>query len=141
MPDFPSKAWCEEALRLLEADHEAVRAGLGWEADIGVVVEAEPGKLDRSFVVYLRPVNGRIEQWKVLVDADDLDELDPVYRIQAPYTVWKGILLGTVDPIEAVLRRRVQVQGDLQPLVERMQHKGLAERVLEQIETRFVDER
>jgi putative sterol carrier protein len=141
MPNFPSKAWCEEALRLLDADPEAVRAGLGWEADIGVVVEAELGKLDRSFVVYLRPVNGRIEQWKVLVDADDLDELDPQYRIQAPYTVWKGILLGTVDPIEAVLRRRVQVQGDLQPLVERMQHKGLAERVLEQIETRFVDDR
>jgi putative sterol carrier protein len=76
-----------------------------------------------------------------LVDADDLDEFDPEYRIQAPYSVWKGFLLGTVDPIEAVLRRRVQVQGDLQPLVERMQHKGLAERVLAAIPTRFVDEK
>ena len=141
MPDFPSRAWCEEALRLLEADPETVRAGQGWTADIGVVVEAEPGKRAKPFVVYLKPVNGKIERWKVLVDADDLDEFDPAYRIQAPYSVWKGFLLGTVDPIEAVLRRRVQVQGDLQPLVERMQHKGLAERVLAGIQTTFSDER
>ena len=141
MPQFPSRAWCQEALRLLEADPETVRAGKGWTADIGVVVEAEPGKLDKSFVVYVRPVEGRIEEWKVLVDPDDLDEFEPVYRIQAPYSVWKGFLTGTVDPIEAVLRRRVQVDGDLQPLVERMQHKGLAERVLERIQTDFIDER
>lgn len=141
MPEFPSRAWCQEALRLLEADPETVRAGKGWTADIGVVVEAEPGKLARPFVVYLRPVEGRIEEWKVLVDPDDLDEFEPAYRIQAPYSVWKGFLTGAVDPIEAVLRRRVQVDGDLQPLVERMQHKGLAERVLERIQTDFIDER
>jgi putative sterol carrier protein len=140
MPVFPSRAWCEEALRILEADPETLRAGHGWTADIGVVVEAEPGMLDRSFVLYLRPVHGRIEQWKVLVDADDLDEFDPAYRIQAPYSLWKGFLLGTEDPVEAVLRRRLTVQGDLQPLMERMQHKGLAERVLAQIETRFADD-
>lgn len=141
MPDFPSRAWCEEALRLLETDPETVRAGQGWTADIGVVVAAEPGKLDKPFVVYFRPVEGRIEQWKILVDADDLDEFDPAYRIQAPYSVWKGLLLGTVDPVEAVLRRQVQVEGEIQPLVERIQHKKLAERVLERIETRFVDDR
>jgi putative sterol carrier protein len=141
MPQFPSRAWCQEALRLLEADPETVRAGKGWTADIGVVVEAEAGKLDKPFVVYVRPVEGRIEEWKVLVDPDDLDEFEPVYRIRAPYSVWKGFLTGTVDPIEAVLRRRVQVDGDLQPLVERMQHKGLAERVLERIQTDFIDER
>ncbi len=141
MPQFPSRAWCEEALRLLEADPETIRAGQGWTADIGVVVEAETGKLDRPFVVYVRPVEGKIVEWKVLVDADDLDEFDPVYRIKAPYSIWKGFLTGTVDPIEAVLRRRVQVEGDIQPLVERMQHKKVAERVLERIQTDFIDER
>jgi hypothetical protein len=141
MPDFPSRAWCEEALRLLESDPETRRAGQGWTADFGVVVDAEPGKLERPFVVYVRPVNGRVERWSVHPDPDDLDELDPVYRIRAPYSVWKGVLLGTVDPIEAVLRRRVEVQGDIQPLIEKMQHKGLAERVLAAIDTRFVDDR
>jgi putative sterol carrier protein len=141
MPDFPSRAWCEEVLRLLEADPEAVRAGQGWTADLGVVVDAEPGKLERPFVVYVQPVNGKVERWKVLVDPDDLDEFEPRYRIRAPYGVWKGFLQGTLDPIEAVLRRQVQVEGDLQPLVERMQHKGLAEKVLEQVETHFADER
>ncbi|HMK72153.1 MAG TPA: SCP2 sterol-binding domain-containing protein [Myxococcaceae bacterium] len=141
MPDFPSRAWCEEALRLLETDPETRRAGEGWTADFGVVVDAEPGKLERPFVVYVRPVNGRVERWSVHPDPDDLDELDPVYRIRAPYSVWKGVLLGTVDPIEAVLRRRVEVQGDIQPLIEKMQHKGLAERVLAAIDTHFADDR
>lgn len=141
MPKFPSKEWCEEAVRLTNADPEAAMAGQGWTGDFGAVVDPEPGKLARVFVVHIVPKNGRIEKMRVLDDPDDLDEFDPAYVARAPYSVWKELLAGTLDPVEAVLKRRISVKGDLQPLIERMRYKGIADRVFAALKTEFIDDR
>jgi putative sterol carrier protein len=141
MPKFPSKEWCEEAVRLTNADPEAASAGQGWTGDFGAVVDPEPGKLAQPFVVHILPKNGRIEKLHVLADPDDLDEFEPAYVARAPYSVWKELLRGTLDPVEAVLKRRISVKGDLQPLIERMRYKGIADRVFAQLKTEFIDDR
>ena len=105
MARFPSKEWCEDAVRLLNDDPERSLAAQGWQGDIGVIVDAEPGKLAR-----------------------------------APYTVWKQLLQGSLDPVEAVLRRRIAVKGDLQQVIERLRFKGIADRLLADLKTEFVDE-
>ena len=127
-------------MELLNADPETVAASRGWRGDFGVVIEAEPGKLEEHFVAWVRPENGRVAELRVLVDPDDLDEFEPAYRIHAPYSVWKGLLLGSVDPVEAILKRRLRVDGDVQPILERMRYKDIAARVLSRLETRFADE-
>lgn len=139
MARFPSKEWCDEAVRLVNADPESALAGKGWKGDFGLVIDSERGTLERPFVVHCNPVNGRITTFKVLPDPDDLDELEPVYLIRAPYSIWKDLLLGTLDPIEALMKRRIQVRGDIQPLIERMKYKGIADRVFSQIQTEFID--
>lgn len=140
MSTFPSKEWCEQAARLANEDPESAHAGKGWSADLGIVIDAEKGKLAKPFTVYCRPVDGKILGIDVLADPDDLEELGPEYLIRAPYSVWKGVLLGTVDPLEAVLRRKIAVEGDVQPILERMRYRGIAERVLAQLGTTFIDE-
>lgn len=140
MPVFPSREWTEAAIALLNADEETAEAGEGWEADFGVVIEAEPGKLPRAFVVHIEPRDGKVKRFRVLEDPDDLEEIEPAYLARAPYSVWKALLQGTLDPVEAVLRRRISVQGDVQPLVERAKHKGIADRLLAKLETVFADE-
>lgn len=140
MPIFPSKEWAEAAISLLNADVETAEAGMGWEGDFGVVIEAEPGKLARAFVAHIEPDGGRVRRFRVLADPDDLEEIEPAYVARAPYSVWKALLQGTLDPVEAVLRRRISVQGDVQPLIERARYKGIADRLLEKLETVFADE-
>jgi len=140
MPVFPSRGWAEAAMALVNADPDSVAAARGWSGDFGLVIEAERGALDEHFVVWVRPENGRVAELRVLVDPDDLDELEPAYRIRAPYSVWKGLLLGNVDPVEAILKRRLRVDGDVQPILERMRYKDIAARVLSGLETRFIDE-
>ncbi|HVE83796.1 MAG TPA: hypothetical protein VND93_13150 [Myxococcales bacterium] len=140
MPVFPSKEWAEAAIALLNADPETAEAGLGWKGDFGVVIEAEPGKLARAFVAHIQPDGGRVKRFQVLADPDDLEEIEPSYLARAPYSVWKALLQGTLDPVEAVLRRRITIQGDVQPLIERARHKGIAERLLAKVETVFADE-
>lgn len=141
MPVFPSREWCEEAIRLINADPESPTAGVGWVGDVGVVVEAEPGLLAHPFVVHCVPQDGRIQHLRVLDEPEDLDEFEPAYLARAPYSVWKGLLNGTVDPVEAVLRRRLAIAGNLQPMVERMRYRGIADRLLASLSTTFVDEK
>jgi len=139
VPLFPSRAWADQAMALFNADPESVAAGRGWTGDFGVVIEAERGKLERHFVAYVAPRNGRIDELRILLDPDDLDELEPVYRIRAPYSVWKGLLQGTVDPVQAIVQRKLRVDGDVQPILERMRYKDVATRVLARLETHFPD--
>jgi putative sterol carrier protein len=142
MATFPSKEWCEEAVRLTNSDPEISRAGQGWVGDIGAVIDAEPGKLAQPFVVHVVPQqDGRIKALRVLEEPDDLDELEPAYLLRAPYSVWKQLLQGSLDPVEAVLRRRIAVKGDMQQVIERMAFKGIADRVFARLKTEFVDER
>jgi hypothetical protein len=140
MPVFPSRAWAEQAMALVNADPESVAAGRDWKGDFGIVIEAEPGRLATPFVVWIRPENGRIAELRVLVDPDDLDEFEPAYRIAAPFSVWKALLRGTLDPVQALARRRLRVDGDVQPIMERMRYKDIASRTLAGIETQFADE-
>lgn len=139
MAIFPSKEWCEEAIRRVNADPESAAAGRGWEGDFGLVVDAEPGKLERPFVLYCRPDGGRIAEFEIMEDPDDLDETEPAYRIRAPYSVWKGLLVGALDPMVALVDRRMRVEGNVQPLIERMKYRHIADRVVSQIETEFPD--
>src|SRR5712692_11863289 len=112
MPLFPSREWCEAAIRIANADAEGTMAGHGWVGDFGAVVEAEPGKLVRPFAIHCQPRHGQITQLRILRDPDELDEIEPRYLARAPYSVWKGLIQGHLDPAEAVLRRRIQLQGD-----------------------------
>ncbi len=140
MPVFPSRAWAEAAMALVNADPDTVAAARGWTGDFGLIIEAERGRLDEHFVVWVRPEDGRVAELRVLADPDDLDEFEPAYRVRAPYSIWKGLLLGSVDPVQAILQRRLRVEGDVQPILERMRYKDIAARVLSRMETRFVDE-
>jgi hypothetical protein len=140
MATFPSKEWCEEAVRLVNTDPERSLAARGWQGDIGVIVDAEPGRLARAFVVHVVPRDSLIESWRVLEDPDDLDELEPAYLARAPYGVWKQLLQGSLDPVEAVLRRSISVKGDLQQIIERLRFKGVVDRVLTGLKTEYVDE-
>lgn len=140
MAIFPSKEWAEQAVQLVNEDPEAALAGKGWEGDFGAVVLPEPGKLNKAFTAHLVPKDGRIEKLKVLPDPDDLEEIEPAYVARAPYSVWKGLLTGQLDPVEAVLKRRIDVKGDLQPLMERLRYKGIADRVMAKMKTTFPDE-
>jgi putative sterol carrier protein len=118
-----------------------VEAGEGWVGDVGVVVEREAGKLERSFTIHCVPRDGKIHNLRLLEDPDELEEIEPRYLARAPYSVWKALIQQTLDPIEALVRRRISVDGDVQQLIERMRYKGIAERVLAKLSTRFVDER
>ena len=51
----------------------------------------------------------------------------------------RALLQGTVDPVQAIVQRKLRVDGDVQPILERMRYKDVAARVLSRLETQFPD--
>lgn len=140
MPVFPSREWCEAAIAVANTDPDVRKAQEGWVGDLVAIVLAEPPHLTEVVAVYLDSAEGQLTNFRMLEDEDEVEEIEPAYVARAPYSVWKGLILGTLDPIEAVLMRKIELQGDVQQVIERARYKDLAHRILAKVETIFPDE-
>lgn len=134
---FPSKEWCEALIAALHADPQSAVAGRGFAGDIAAAILPEP-PLREPFVVYARAQDGKVLEFRLLEDLDEIEEIEPAYVARAGYQTWKRLVSSELDPIEALLQRKIQFEGDLQPIIERAQFKNLFWRLLEKVPTKFI---
>ena len=139
MAVFPSREWCEALVAAINEDPETPRAGVGWDGDFAAAVLAEPPFLKEPFAGYVQPANGKIVGFRILEDLDEIEEIEPAYEARASYTVWKRLILGSLDPIEALVSGNLKFRGDLEPIVARVQFKELLRRAMAKVPTTFVD--
>ncbi len=126
MARFPSEAWAREAVAALNADPDAPAAARGWTGDFGLVVDTEAG----AVAVYVGPPSdGRLPAPEVLA-LESLAARATSYFARADEGTWRELILGTLDPVAAIVQRRIEVRGDLTPVVSRLKYRGLAERWL-----------
>jgi len=137
--EFGSRAWIAAVVDALNAQPGLPAALSGLGQDLAVVVEPSPG-FPRALVVWGRQGGGRIAEWRVLHDEDEVLELEPAYVIRAPYRLWREVLAGG-DPVKAALTGRIKVQGDLEALVRRAQHRPVVDAALAAVRTEYPDER
>jgi len=131
---FPSREWLAALFQALNRQPDLGRALAGLGPDAAAVVEADPPALAGDLAVWGRHAAGRIAEWRLLEDADEILELTPAYVFRAPYRVWAGLLRGE-DPVRAALAGRVRVQGDLESLVRRASFRYVAEAALAEVPT------
>jgi len=100
----------------------------------GLVVES-PG-----FCVLARIEPGKPVRLSYPEDEDELEELEPDYIGWASYELCKTLLhQERPDPLEAILERKVRVQGDLERLVKHAgRHRGAGLTALKTVPTEFV---
>lgn len=124
MDEVLTETWCREAIDALNADPDAPGASSGWSFDFGVVIEGAGG----GRAVYLGPpVAGRVPRPEFM-SVEALAERQPSYFAAASEATWVALVRGEVDPIAAVVERRLVVRGDLAPVAARLRYKGLAQR-------------
>ncbi len=136
---FPSQEWAAALVAALHRQKAMGRARTGLPADLALVVEADPPALRQAVAVWGRHQAGRIAEWRLLDDEDEILELEPAYVVRAPYRIWKGLLAGQ-DPVQAALSGRLQVKGDLEALVRRAPFRYVVDGALREVPTEFADE-
>ncbi len=136
---FPSEKWLATMVAAVNGQPDLPRALAGLAAELAAVVEPDVGFPGR-FAAWGRQAAGRIAEFRVLEDEDEILELEPAYVIRAPYRLWKELLRGRVDPVQVALSGKLRVQGDLEALVRRAAYRHVLDAALAQVSTEFADE-
>lgn len=128
MPLLLTEATIAHAIELLNADPGLAAAAHGWEGDFGITIE----RATPLYVHLKAPVAGRFPA-PAFVTAAQLALANVAYEARADEATFRGLIEGGLDPIAAIVQKRLWVRGNLQPIIARLNHRGLAERWLEQL--------
>lgn len=138
MPIFPTDPWFQELIERINASAEYLEAAATWEGDIAFLVEPEPDKKVPE------EVWGLLDLWHGtcrgggVVDAERGAKAR--YVIRAPYSRWKEVVRGELDPVKGMMQGKLKVEGDLPTIVRYVRAANELVRLTETVDTTFPDE-
>jgi len=106
---FPSPEWLEKLVEKLNTDEQYARIAKNWEGDMACVFEPG-GPLKEQQIYYLDLWHGKCRKATIL---KDLAEVKPAFILKAPYENFVRVVKGELDPMQAMLTRKLQVQGSM----------------------------
>jgi len=135
---FPSDPWFRELAERINDSLEYREAAADWEGDIAFVIEAEP---DRGVP---EDVWGHLDLWHGACGGGGVVDAErgaaSRYVIRAPYSRWKDVLRGDLDPVKGMMQGKLRVQGDLPTIVRYVRAANELVHLTGTVETEFADE-
>jgi putative sterol carrier protein len=138
MPIFPSEQWIELLVECVNASAEYREAAETWEGDCSFVFGAEPDKgLPEDVWAWLDLWHGTCRAGRIVSPEEGSAAR---FVIRAPYSRWKDVLRGELDPIRGMMQGKLKVQGDLPTIVRYVGAANELVHLTTTIPTEFVDE-
>jgi putative sterol carrier protein len=138
VPIFPSDEWLTAFCRLVDASEEYGDAAATWEGDIAFLFEAEPDRgVPRDAWALLELWHGACRSARLVEPAEG--ERAP-YVIGAPYSRWKEVLRGELDPIKGMMQGKLKLRGDLPTIVRYVRAANELVHLTTLVPTEFLDE-
>jgi putative sterol carrier protein len=135
---FPTDAWFQALVERIGSSAAYRDAAAGWEGDIAFLIEAEP---DRGLP---EEVWGLLDLWHGECRSGGVVSAErgraAAYVIRAPYSRWKEVVTGELDPIKGMMQGKLKVQGDLPTIVREVRSASELVELTQQIPTEFPDE-
>jgi len=115
MVKFPSEEWVQEYAKKLNGNQAYKEAGKGWEGDILFVVERDE-TFPHNAYVYLDLYHGACRR---AAYAESLDKIPKaVYAYKGPYSNWRRLIEGEIDPIQGLLNGKFRLDGSLMEIMK-----------------------
>jgi putative sterol carrier protein len=113
MAKFPTLEWLQALDEKLNTDEKYAQIAHKWEGDMTVVVEPG-GPITEEKRYYLDLWHGKCRKASVLEAAQ---VVTPVFALRAPYENYVRLLKGEFEPMQALLTRKISVQGNMAVLM------------------------
>jgi len=110
---FPSDAWIKELSQRLNQSASYRRSAKDWEGDFLFVVEPDEAYADTAYL-FLGLHHGE-STGAAQVESEDARET--AFVIRAPFTVWRRVIEGDIDPIRGLMTRRLKLSGNLMKIM------------------------
>jgi putative sterol carrier protein len=110
---FPSAEWLKALEEKLNSDARYNAIAKNWEGDLCFQIEPD-GNLKKQMILYLDLWHGKCRGTQMDYD---LAVNKPAFVLKSPYGNFVKILLGQLDPMQALLTRKLGVQGSMAVLM------------------------
>ena len=110
---FPSDEWIKELSKMLNESEAYEKSAKDWEGDFVFVVEPDDA-YDKTAYLYLGLYHGKSP------DAAELatqDERETEFVLRAPFSNWRKVIEGELDPIQGMMTRKLKVQGNMMKIM------------------------
>ena len=111
MAKFPSPEWIAALDQKLNTDENYARVAHNWEGDMKFVIEPA-GAMTETAVYYIDLWHGKCRGTKIL-SPEEAASQNAAFTLKAPYDNFVRILGGKLDPIQAMLTRKLGVEGNM----------------------------
>lgn len=139
MARFPSAQWLDDYVGLINASAEYEEAASTWEGDLAYVFGAEPDKgVPEDVWVWVDLWHGKCREHRYDVTPDEGGAAK--FIIRAPYTRWKEVMQGELDPIKGMMTGKLKLKGNLPMLVRYTRAAKVLVSIAGTVPTEFVDE-
>ena len=105
---FPSMGWLNELDAKLNSDEHYASVAQKWEGDMIIAIEPD-GNLKEKQVYYLDLWHGKC---RGVAKLEEVAEKKAAFVLTATYENIKNIVTGKLDPMQAMLTRKLSVQGN-----------------------------
>jgi putative sterol carrier protein len=109
MAQFPTAEWLETLMEKLNTDERYAQVARNWEGDMAFQVEPG-GTMSEPKMLYLDLWHGKCRSVKVIPPGQ---EAGAAFTLKGPYENYVRLLKGELDPMQALLTRKIGVQGNM----------------------------
>jgi putative sterol carrier protein len=135
---FPSDEWMGIYRDRINGSAEYREAAATWEGAVAFVFEAEPDHgVSQDLWALLDLWHGECRDARMITPAEG--EQAP-YVIRAPYSRWKEVLHGDLDPVKGMMQGKLKLQGDLATIVRYVRAANELVHLTMQVPTEYRDE-
>ena len=107
--EFPSEEWLNGFMDYLNSDEEYAKTASKWEGDLIFDIHPE-GALQEHLRIYMDLWHGKC-RGGYFIPKDE--EKDAKFILSAPFGNFVRILKGDLDPMQAMMTRKLKVKGNM----------------------------
>lgn len=111
---FPSEEYVQAVMDVLNQDEQYAQIARNWEGDLVFVIEPDKGvnSTDLPMMLYFDLWHGKCREVRV-IDPEFEEVPDAAFTLTAPQANYLQILQGELDPMQAMITRRLKVEGSM----------------------------
>jgi putative sterol carrier protein len=138
MPAFPTDEWFRAFIDAVNASEAYEEYAATWEGDAVLKIEAEPDK------GVPEDVYGLLDLWHGkcrgggIVEPARADSAE--FSIRAPYSRWKDVILGDLEPVKGLTQGKLRVRGDLPKILRYVRATQELAYIAGEVDTTFPDD-
>ena len=106
---FPTDEWIKELSTRLNASESYAQAAATWEGDNIFVIQPDADHPDTTYL-YINLQHGKASDARQL---KSLDEQKALFTSSAPFNIWRKVLEGRMDPIQAMFSGKIKLMGSM----------------------------